>query len=433
MKFTVMVLWATILSSCPTFCLGQTFWQDFSSAIPKVLNPAGTPVFNTQQQGFPSTSGFPQSSFNAPTSNVPTNTGFNNSVLNSGFNTGAFGGAGPMLAPARKDWKLGVYVDNREEGAVITQVAQGSAGQQAGLQPNDIIVAVGPSRIGYFDNRIIELAEEIRRNADPTGRVSLLVFNAAQRRLVPLMVSMNSTSTSVTGVIASRDRVQLPSGSALVVQLQNISNPYNLISGGKSVTRADGVGPYPFELHIDPRYLDPRDQYQLTAYISLGNQTIYSLPQPITLNTNNLAQPLSLMVESVSGGQGFGNPSQPNFPTGGQGNVVNVGYPGSNMQTVDLNSLFFQLLNRAPSAAESVAWQAYLQQGNSINELKIKLMSNIKFRERFVSDSAYVQELMRALAGRVPDQQELAFWTSRLQATQSPETVIGEMLQRNNR
>lgn len=382
-------------------------------------------MYNTPTQGFPSTSGFPSTQFNATGANLPSSTG-----VNSGFNSGGFGGAGPMLTPARRDWKLGVYVDNREEGAVVTQVVPGSAGQQAGLQPNDVIVAVGPSRIGNFDNRIIELAEEIRKNADPMGRVSLLVFNAIQRRLVPVVVSMNSTSTSLNGVIATRDRMQLPSGSALVVQLQNVSNPYNLISGGKSVTRADGVAPYPFELHIDPRYLDPRDQYQLTAYITLGSQMLYSLPQAVSVNVNNLAQPLSLIVESMSGGQAMG---VPNYSSGGQGNIVNVGYPGIGIQPADLNSLFFQLLNRAPSAAESVAWQSYLQQGNSINDLKIKLMSNIKFRERFVNDGAYVQELMRALTGRVPDQQELAFWTARLQSTQSPETVITEMLQRNTR
>ncbi len=336
-----------------------------------------------------------------------------------------------MLAPARKDWKLGVYVDNREEGAVITQVAPGSAGQQAGLQPNDVIIAVGSSRIGQFDNRIVELAEEIRRNADSMGRISLLVFNARQRMLVPLSVSMNSTSTTLNGVVATRDRMQLPNGSALVVQLENVSNPYNLISGGKSVTRADGVGPYPFELHVDPRFLDSRDQYRLTAAITLGNQTLYGLPQPVSLNVNSLGQSISLMLEQASGGQAIGIPGQPNYSPGVQNNIVNVGYAGNGMQPNELNSLFYQLLNRAPTAAESVAWQSYLQQGNSITDLKVKLMSNIKFRERFRNDNDYVQQLITSLTSRVPDQQELSYWTSRLQATQSPETVIGEILQRN--
>jgi len=412
MKLFKLLFWGAAVFSCPAICSAQSFWQDFSSAIPKVLNPGGT------AQGFPSTSGFSPNTYQ-PGMNAPSNVA---------FNTNGFGGAGPMLAPARKDWKLGVFVDNREEGAVITQVAPGSAGQQAGLQPNDVIVAVGGSRIGSFDNRIIELAEEIRRNADITGRVSLLVFNARQRTLVPVPVSMNSTSTSLTGVVAIRDRLQLPSGSALVVQIQNVSNPYNLISGGKSVTRADGFGPFPFELNVDPRYIDPRDQYQLTAAIALGNQTVYSLLQPVSVNANNLGQSLNLMLEQTQAGQGFGIPGRSNQSPS---NIVSAGYPGNFIQPNGLNNLFQELLNRSPSAAEAVAWQSYLQQGNSINDLKIKLMSNIKFREKFRNDNAYVQYLMSVLTTRVPDQQELAFWTSKLQATQSPEIVIGEILQRN--
>ncbi len=422
MKLVRLFFGCVAIASCPSLCSGQSFWQDFSSAIPKVLNPTGSPMYNMPSQGFPSTSGFPATPFANPSLN-PTG--------NVGYNPGGFGGAGPTFAPARKDWKLGVYVDNRDEGAVITQVAPGSAGQQAGLQPNDVIIAVGGSRIGSFDNRIIELAEEIRRNADSMGRISLLVFNARQRMLVPLSVSMNSTSTSLNGFVATRDRLQLPNGSALVVQLENVSNPYNLIAGGKSVTRCDGVGPYPFELHVDPRFLDSRDQYRLNAAITLGNQTLYGLPQPVTLNVNNLGQPISLLLEQASGGQAFGIPGQPNYSPGNQSNIVNVGYPGNGMQQNELNTLFYQLLNRAPSAAESVAWQSYLQQGNSITDLKVKLMSNIKFRERFPNDNAYVQQLMTSLTNRVPDQQELSYWASRLQATQSPETVIGEILQRN--
>ena len=190
---------------------------------------------------------------------------------------------------------MGVYVQNTDAGAVITQVAQGSAGQQAGLQPNDIIVAVGSSRIGSFDNRIVELADEIRRYTDPMGRVSLLVFSARQRTIQALTVSMNSTASTLAGTVSTRDRAQLPYGSTLLVQLQNVSNPYSIIDGGKSVTRADGIGPFAFELYIDPRYIDPRDQYQLTASITVGNQPIYFLRQPIAVDVRNIGQSMNLI------------------------------------------------------------------------------------------------------------------------------------------
>ena len=340
-----------------------------------------------------------------------------------------YGGAGPMLAPARKDWKLGVYVDNTEVGAVVTQIAPGSAGQQAGLQPNDIIVAVGGTRIGNFDNRIVELADEIRRNTDALGRVSLLVFNSRQRTIVSLPVSMNSSSSTLNGTATTRDRSQLPNGSTLMVQLQNVSKPYYEIAGGKSVTRADGFGPFGFELHFDPRYIDPRDQYQLTASIFVGNQLMYSLPQPIGVDVNNLGQSLNVMLEQASA-QGFGNPVQSNYAPGFSGNQVNAGYPGTFGPNA-LNELFLQLLGRAPSAREVVAWQSYLQQGNSINDLKVKLMSSSQFRERFSNDAGYVQQLVTSLMNRAPNQQELAYWMTRMQATGSPEIVINEILAKN--
>ncbi len=392
--------------------------------------PGGSPNFNTSTQGFPSNTGYLPGPYSTPTFDPSNPGGVNPGGYGGAGGYGGYGGVGPTIAPARKDWKLGVYVQNTDSGAVITQIAQGSAGQQAGLQPNDIIVAVGGSRIGSFDNRIIELADEIRKNTDAMGRVSLLVFNARQRSIASLPVSMNSTSSTLTGAIAVRDRSQLPYGSTLTVLLQNVSKPYYEIAGGKSVTRADGFGPYGFELHFDPRYVDPRDQYQLTASITLGNQLVYGLAQPIPVDVNNLGQALNLTLEQASGGQSFGNQGQTIFPLGGQGNVVNVGYLGTIAPNA-LNDLFFQLLGRAPSAREVIAWQAYLQQGNSINDLKVKLMSSSQFRERFPNDAAYVQQLVNSLTNRAPSQQELAYWMSRLQATGAPEMVINEILAKN--
>jgi len=426
MKITKLYLLLIAIFSPPTFCFGQGYgqggWLDFQSAIPKVLNPSGTGGFNTggfntSVQGFPSTSGVPGSPYSSTTAFNPANT----------YSQGGFG-AGQMLSPARKDWKLGVYVQNTETGAVITQVAQGSAGQQAGLQPNDIIVAVGGSRIGSVDNRIVELADEIRRYTDPMGRVSLLVFSARQRTIQALPVSLNSTSSTLAGSVSTRDRAQLPYGSTLLVQLQNVSNPYSIIDGGKSVTRAEGIGPFAFELYIDPRDIDSRDQYQLSASITVGNQPIYFLRQPIAVDVRNMGQSMNLILEQGLGGQGFGNPGQPNFNGSNSTNVVSVNYPGVIGPNV-INDLFVQLLGQPPSAREVVAWQSYLTQGNSVNDLKVKLLSSPRYRERFQNnDGAYVQQLVTALTNQVPNQQEVAYWMTRLQSTGSSELVISEIL-----
>ncbi|MEQ1826402.1 MAG: YbaY family lipoprotein [Pirellula sp.] len=382
-------------------CYAQMNWLDIVRGAQPRVNlgvPPGVPA---------STPNFPQTSVDPNAPSYPSSGGY----------------GAPMLVPNRKDWKLGVYVQNTEVGAVVTQVAPGSAGQQAGLEPNDVIVAVSSSRIGIVDNRPVELADEIRRNTDAYGRVSLLVFDSRQRMLQNIPVSMNSNSSAIAGSVALRDRIQLPFGSLLTVQIQNASKPFYEINGGKSVIRVDGTGPFAFELNCDPRYIDPRDQYQVYASISSGNQELYRLAQPVPVNPSALGQPLVMVLDrSTYGADGTSNP----FPGG---NVINAGYPSLDVN--QLNQLFVQLLGRNPSNREILAWQAYLQQGNSINDLKVKLLSSAQFRERFGSENSYIQQLITSVYGRVPNQQELAFWMGRLQATGSPESVVTEMLSRS--
>lgn len=421
MKHSILVLivLATWINSAP--CFAQTPWLNTApGALPKMNFGAPT--------GYPTTTGVPPTTNYNPgagfpsTSGVPNNNGFPSNA-GSSVNTGY----GPPPVANRKDWKLGVYVQNTDVGAVVTQVAPGSAGQQSGIEPQDVIIAVGGNRIGNFDNRIVELADEIRQNTDPTGRASLLILASRQRVLKSLPVVMSSSSSTLNGSVTTRDRAQLPYGAMLTVQVQNVSKPYYEIAGGKSVTRADGPGPFSFELNLDPRYLSPQDQYQISASIFSGNQELYRLPQPIAFNLSSLGQAINITLERTSGLPPPGTTNPGNTTAGSSGNAINAGYPG----TIDSNAmtqLFLQLLGRAPSTREVLAWQAYLQQGNSIDDLKIKLLSSSQFRERFSNDSAYVQQLVTSVMNRPPNQQELAFWMGRLQSTGSPETVIGEML-----
>lgn len=393
--FVVMVGWSCFIPyQFSPRCEAQFDWLNMSRGAQPRVNPS-----------MPSTNPMPGQNYG---------TGLPYDPNASAFGTG-YGASSGAMASNRRDWKLGVSIQNTEIGAVVVQVAPGSPGQQAGLETNDVIVAVGTSRIGAFDNRVVDLADELRRNADAMGRVSLVVFDNRQRTLQSVPVSMTSTTTtSIRGSVATRDSVQLPYGSVLTVQLQNVSKPYYEVLGGKSVSRADGYGPYTFELNCDPRYMDPRDQFQLLASISSGTQEIYRLLQPVPINPTN-PQPINLVLERVSMGGDI------NLP----GNVVNAGYPP--LDNNQMTQLFLQLLGRAPSNRELLAWQAYLQQGNSINDLKAKLLSSAQFRERFGNDTLYVQQLVTLLTGRNANQQEVAYWVGRLQSMPA-EAVVVEML-----
>jgi uncharacterized lipoprotein YbaY len=404
----------SVAATCGSWntCFAQSSWMDYSrAALPKV-NVPNTNMYPGMNQTVP---------------NSPSNMQYTNPNV----------ATSPMLVPNRKDWKIGVYLQNTDVGAIVTSVAPGSAGEQAGLEPNDIIVAVAGSRIGNFDNRIVELADEVRRNADQSGRVSLLVLDNRQRTLRSLPISMNSTSTALTGAVATRDRTSLPFGATLTVKLQNVSQPFYEIAGGNAVVRADGAGPYNYELNCDPRYIDPRNQYQLNAVITYNNQTLYSMRQPQPVNVANLGQPINLLLDRASSSAFDNNGFNGNTPgsagngfPNSQGNVVNVGYPGT-LDTNEMQKLFLELINRAPSQKEVYAWQAYLQQGNSIDDLKAKLLSSSQYREKFPNEAAYIQQLIFTISRRQPTQQDMSYWMGRLQATGSPEAVVNEMLLKN--
>ncbi len=388
-------------------------WMDFGAAVPRINYPTGT-----NGSGF---GGVPYGS----TQGLPPTLGQIGPTYGGNFQ----GGTNQPLMIAQKNWRLGVRVQNTEIGAVVQEVDPNSAAQQAGVFAGDIIVAVGGSRIGEFDGRTVDIADEMRRNVDPYGRISMVVQDSRNLSLRPVRLTLNATSGSLSGSIATRDRSALPYGATLVVELRNVSRPFYEVSGGKTILRADGVGPFPFELNFDQRYIDPRDQYQLNALITYNNQVVYSLPQPIAVSPAALSQPFNVVLDRgvyqpISGGTFAGAPTNtnPNFPS----DIVS-GYPGVADANV-IAQLFQNLLGRSPRSQEIIAWQEYLRQGNSVNAIAAKLMSTPQYRERFANDASYVQQAFTSLTNRAPTSAEVSYWLGRLQATGSMERMITEIL-----
>ncbi|MFN9606098.1 MAG: YbaY family lipoprotein [Planctomycetota bacterium] len=389
------------------FAVAQS-WTDFSSAVPKVAPP-------TTGGAWGSTGSY---SLNPLPPGTPPLT--SNATL------------GTPLVSSVRNWKLGVYVRNYDVGAMVQQIDAGSAAQTAGINVGDVIVAVAGNRIGEFDGRVVDIGDELRRSADPFGRVSLVIQDARTKNLRATVVTLSSSSGQTTGSVAVGDRASLPSGSVLTVQITNVSKPFFEVAGGKSVSRAEGVGPFPFSLNYDPRYIDSRDQYALNAWITWNNQVIYSMRQPIPVAASGLTQSFQLVAErgnylATSGGTTIpgistssGNPISSASP--GYGNV-----PGAT-DAAALNQLLVAVLGRPASSAELLAWQSFLQQGKSLNDVAIKLMTSNQYRERFPTDSAYIQQVLQTLTGRPPTDAEVQAWMARLQSVGSAERVIAEML-----
>lgn len=385
-------------------------WLGFNAAVPKVAPGYGGGV-----------------AVNAP--------GVAPSLPPTGFPTASPTGlssASPTLVPTTKQWKLGVVVRNTDLGAIVQTVEPNSAAQTAGIIPGDSIIAVSGTRIGEFDGRVVDIGEEIKRYVDSLGRVPLLIQDSRTRALRSSVVTLTSTATALSGSVSLADRGSLPLGSVLTIQLQNLTRPFYEVAGGKTVLKAEGSGPFRFDLFIDPRYLTPSDQYQLIAFVSSNNQVVYNLRQPVLVPVQGLNQLYNLALERPYQAPPTSVATTPNsFPPIGAG-VVTASLPAApslpgQVSTDALNQVFVSLLGRQPSSRELIAWQDYMQQGHTLNDVAAKIMASPQFRERYATDQAYVQQVIQTLTGKLATSNDVNYWVGRMTTLGSPEKMIAEL------
>lgn len=366
--------------------------------------------------------------FNAAVPKVAPGYGGSVSVATPGVAPTAISPGASTLVPTNRPWKLGVVVRNTDIGAVVQTVEPNSAAQTAGIIPGDTIIAVSGTRIGEFEGRVVDIGEEIKRYVDGLGRVPLLIQDSRTRALRASVVTLASAATSLSGTVSIADRSSLPAGSVLTVQLQNLTRPFYEVAGGKAVLKAEGTGPFRFDLFLDPRYLSPTDQYQLTAIVSWNNQVLYSLRQPTLVPAQGFTQLYNLVLDRAAA-------SPPPTPPSG---VITASLPAApalpgQVNTDALNQVFVSLLGRQPSSRELIAWQEYMQQGHTLNDVAAKIMASPQFRERYATDQAYVQQVIQTLTGKLATSSDVNYWIGRMQALGSPEKMIAELTAQNRR
>ncbi len=367
----------------------QGFFSDLlNQALPRV----GSAMNQPSMQGFPGTPS------NTPMG-VPTNYP-GTSMNNTGYN--------PSLVPGQisgrpRDWTLGVALDNLDTGAIVRQVSNGSPAQRAGLEQGDLIITMGGAQVGLVNGRLNDVGEQIRRSADANGLVRALVLDARTMRLQNIDINLDSASVGIAGIAQTRDRFNLPYGSILKVRLENASRQFAEVSGGETQIQVYGPGPYSFQMNYDPRYINPNDQYRLNATITDANgQPIYALRQSVPMPVGGFPTNLRLDLESIR-----------DLQMSNAGGVVQASYPGD---PSIINQVFQELLGKIPSAKEQVAWSAYLAQGNSLNDLKAKIISSPNYYDRMGNNpSVFVQSMIQALKRQPASSQEVVAWTNRLQ------------------
>ncbi len=314
-------------------------------------------------------------------------------------------GAAPSLLPAwnqqqQNSWRLGVAIDNREVGVLLTDVERGMPAEVAGLKAGDVIISVAGFQVGYVDGALYDLGDELRRRADVQGRVTLLAFDGRTRQLrsMPITLQQQDAAVGVRGSILCRERISFSSRAMLTVRLRDVTYPtwQNVTVGEQQIPNPSNP-PIPFTINFDPATIYPDHRYAVDAWLIDGNQIIVQTATPVSVNplTNTTALQLNLVRPSGSG--------QP------------TNTPAGNALT-QINKWYRQYLLRDATAQELAAWQGHIQAGRSMQDIQGFILSSPEYYDRMGNQNArYLVELYRNLYGRQPTAAEITQFQSQYQ------------------
>jgi putative lipoprotein len=146
----------------------------------------------------------------------------------------------------------------------------------------------------------------------------------------------------VEGEVFYRERMMLPPGFEVEVQLQDISRADAMASVLATVTlQPGGAPPYPFSIQYDPATIDPRLRYALRATISRGGELLFSSDEyidpfagnPVQVLVRRVAEPVQHAAAALDEGVWVlatlaGEPA----PTGAGGRSVTLQFDAAEMR-----------------------------------------------------------------------------------------------------
>jgi hypothetical protein len=318
-----------------------------------------------------------------------------------------------------QNWQIGIYKQDLNVGTLVQDVQNNSAASRAGIKKDDLIVTVNGQQVGVTPRGTVDIGVLANQTA-VNGRIVALVADGITGKLKNVTIDLAQTSVELKGLIRLPN-VGLTS-SYLTVTLKNVSRQQYQVVGGKTTGDVYGSGPFNFTLNIDPTSVVPTDKYQLETRIDDTRSTQYYSLVDVDINRvlSGNAGYLSINVEPYQ---------QWLARNANNGQVVSVGYSGANL-TSDVTTTFQSIIGRLPTSSELSGWSSFLLEGNSLNEMKIRLLSHQTFYDRVGNDpTQFVIQMIRILSNRQPTNDEISRWTTRLVQLQGyREAVVREYL-----
>lgn len=308
-------------------------------------------------------------------------------------------------------WQLGVQVRNTETGVLLTSVSPGSIAARNGLEAGDTIVTVAGFQVGYVDRRLYDLGDELTRNVDRQGQVTVLVVRRRDGQLINNYLNFAAggggggsgggggpvNSVSVRGEIEARGNQRLSQNAIQVVRVVDVTHPgWQNAVVARGVERSPGQFPLNFGLAFDAR---PGHRYAADAIIYDG---------PRQYQTDRAG---------IDG------------PTGRNPRVkLRVMSDGA---LYDPTTWYRSNLGRAPSGRELSVWREQLEQGYSQDEIEAQILGGSEFYDRNKSNpTEYARGVTRAATGRDPSADEVKRFSEQLQQPgANRSSVVEQMLQ----
>jgi uncharacterized lipoprotein YbaY len=293
-------------------------------------------------------------------------------------------------------YRLGIGARNTDTGLQITDVTPNSIARRSGLEAGDRIVTVAGQQVGYLAGKLIDLTNELARNVDSQGRVTLLVHDQRTRQLVnvPVQFSMAMpTSQSVSGRIGTQSAYRATSTSALSVRLLDVTYPqWTDIVVAEQTIPSPQQFPTGYRLQVSPRNVKPDHRYAVSAQLTDRGYVTLKTPVPVPVVLSEQGTRMDLVLQS----------------TGNQ-------LPGEVTPYEQITKVFLDLLGRQPTNREMATWQQHLDRGGSISDVRIAILSSSEFYDRYYNDpQQYLAGVYLTLFGVPPSPQQRQELTQRL-------------------